>query len=118
VLCCAVLCCAVLCCAVLCCAGMLGMRLHCYSPLEGGLLGDTDTPRGKPIEERLHVTPPPQQQQQQQQEEGEEEEEEAAAAEEEEEGAGLDQGERERQELQLQGLGEALKEIEAACHSA
>ena len=36
---------------------MLGMRLHCYSPLEGGLLGNTDTPRGRPLEQRLNGQP-------------------------------------------------------------
>ena len=36
---------------------MFGMRLHCYSPLEAGLLGDTDTPRGKPLEQRLNGQP-------------------------------------------------------------
>jgi aflatoxin B1 aldehyde reductase len=39
-------------------AGMLGMRLHCYSPLEAGLLGDTRSPRGKPLSERLTGAPP------------------------------------------------------------
>lgn len=38
-------------------SGMLGMRLHCYSPLEGGLLGNTDTPRGKPLQQRLDGQP-------------------------------------------------------------
>ena len=36
---------------------MLGMRLHCYSPLEGGLLGDTDSPRGNPLSDRLDGQP-------------------------------------------------------------
>ena len=36
---------------------MLGMRLHCYSPLEGGLLGNTDTPRGRPLVDRLNGHP-------------------------------------------------------------
>lgn len=36
---------------------MLGMRLHCYSPLEGGLLGDTASPRGNPLSSRLDGQP-------------------------------------------------------------